>query len=260
VHTIAFVREPSAAIQNFELTHIERLPIDVDRARAQHAHYAAVLNELGARSEWLPPLPALADGVFVEDTALVLPEIAVLTRPGAESRQPEVASVEEALAAFGQLARPLYRILAPACLDGGDVLRIGHRILVGVSSRSNEAGASQLREAVEAYGYEVSAVEVHGCLHLKSACTALSAEVVLANLDYISREALGDVTVIAVDPEEPRAANTLTLGGVTLVSVSYPRTEARLRAAGIQTRSIDVSELEKAESGLTCMSLVVAAN
>lgn len=256
MHTLVLVREPSPAIVNCELTHIARAPIDVERARAQHANYAAVLSELGARSEWLPPLPEHADGVFVEDIALILPEIAVLTRPGAESRQPEVTSVEEALAVHRQLRK----ILAPGSLDGGDVLLIGHRILVGVSSRSNEAGAAQLRDAVQDYGYEVSAVQVDGCLHLKSACTALSPDVVLANLDYIARESLGDVMVIEVDPEEPRAANTLTLGGITLVSASYPRTGARLRAAGIRTRSIDVSELEKAESGLTCMSLVVAAD
>jgi dimethylargininase len=255
VHTLALVRAPSAAIVNCELTHLARVPIDPQRAQAQHARYAAVLSELGARSEWLPPLPELADGVFVEDTALVLPEIAVLTRPGAESRQPEVASVEQALAAH----RPIRRIRAPATLDGGDVLRIGQRILVGVSGRSNAAGVSQLRAAVREFGYEVNAIQVDRCLHLKSACTALSTDAVLANLDYIARAALGDVTVITVDTEEPRAANTLTLGGVTLVSTSYPRTEARLRAAGIHTRSIDVSELEKAESGLTCMSLVVGA-
>jgi dimethylargininase len=253
VHTLALVRAPSAAIVNCELTHLARVPIDVERAQLQHARYAAVLTELGARSEWLPALPALADGVFVEDTAVVLPEVAVLTRPGAESRQPEVASVGEALAAH----RPIRRIRPPANLDGGDVLRVGQRILVGVSGRSNPAGVSQLREAVQEYGYEVSAIRVDGCLHLKSACTALSNDVVLANLDYIERAALGDVTVIAVDAEEPRAANTLTLGGVTLVSASYPRTEARLRAAGIRTRTIDVAELEKAESGLTCMSLIV---
>jgi dimethylargininase len=255
VRTVALVRAPSAAIVNCELTHLARVPIDVELVQLQHARYAAVLNELGARSEWLPSLPELADGVFVEDTAVVLPEIAVLTRPGAVSRQAEVASVEQALAAH----RPIRRIRAPANLDGGDVLRIGRRLLVGVSSRSNAAGVFQLREAVQEYGYEVSAIQVDGCLHLKSACTALSSDVVLANLDYIARDVLGDVTVIAVDPAEPRAANTLTLGGVTLVSTSYPRTEARLRALGIRTRSIDVSELEKAESGLTCMSLVVGA-
>ncbi len=254
MQTIALVRLPSPAIAHCELTHLARVPIDAGRVRAQHARYVAVLDELGARIAWLPPAPQLADAVFVEDTALVLPEVAVLARPGALSRQPEVASVEPALGAH----RPLRRILAPACLEGGDVLRIGRRILVGISSRTNAAGVAQLRAAVAEFGYEVCAIEVGGALHLKSACTLVSTGRVLANLDHIGRAGLGNVTVIAVDRQEPRAANTLTIGGVTLVSASSPRTEAILSAAGIRTRSIDVSELEKAESGLTCMSLIVA--
>jgi dimethylargininase len=253
--SVALVREPSASLERCELTHLARVPIDVALARVQHAAYVSALRGLGIGIVWLPPLPDQADAVFVEDTAVILPEVAVITRPGATSRQPEVATVAQALNAH----RPLRRIQAPACLDGGDVLRIGRRILVGLSSRTNEAGVSQLRTAVQEFGYEVRAVHVMGCLHLKSACTAVSSDTVLANLDYVQRELLGDVTVVEVDAREPGAANTLTLEGVTIVSAKYPRTGENLRRGGIRTQSLDVSELAKAEAGLTCMSLVISA-
>jgi dimethylargininase len=256
VPTIAFVREPGAALDRCELTHLPRVSIDGGVARAQHSHYVSTLSEMGARIEWLTPLPEHADGVFVEDTAVILPEVAVIARPGVASRQGEVESVAASFA----MHRPISRITAPAALDGGDVLCIGRRILVGVSTRTNEAGVSQLQTAVREFNYEVRTVRVNGCLHLKSACTAISPDIVIANLQYIEREVLGDVTVIGVDANEPRAANTLTLGGVTLVSASHPCTEENLRKAGLRTRSIDVSELEKAEAGLTCMSLVLSTS
>lgn len=251
--TRAFVREPSPALARCELTHLARVAIDVDLARKQHAAYVRALEELGAAVDWLPPLADQPDGVFVEDMAVVLPEVAVITRPGAVSRRGEAPSVEQALVACRQLGR----IREPGTLDGGDVLRIGRRILVGLSGRTNDAGIAQLRAAVEEFGYEVHAAQVRGCLHLKSAVTAMADGVVLANLEYLDAAALGDAWIVEVDPREPQAANVLTLGGITLVSAAYPRTEARLREMGVRTRSIDVSELHKAESGVSCMSLIL---
>ena len=250
----ALVRQPSPELSRCELTHLPRQFIDADLATEQHASYVAAFAQLGAAVEWVPPLPDQPDGVFVEDTAVVLPEVAVVTRPGAASRRAEVPSVERALGAY----RPLRRIRQPATLDGGDVLCIGRRILAGLSSRTNEEGIAQLRQAVRDFGYDVRAVRVAACLHLKSACTMISAGTVIANLAWIDAELLGDVKIINVDTSEAGAANTLTLGDVTLVSSACPRTEDRLRRAGIRTRAIDVSELQKAESGLTCMSLIVS--
>jgi dimethylargininase len=255
VQTVAFVREPSAALERCELTHLERIGIDVARARAQHARYAAELDRLGAAVHWLPALEDHPDGVFVEDTAVIVPEVAVITRPGAKSRQGEVTSVAEALRAF----RTLRRIEAPASLDGGDVLRVGRTLMVGLSSRTNAEGCAQLQGAVKEFGYDVQAVQVDGCLHLKSACSRIAPDTVLANLDYIRRELFGDLRVIAVDSRESDAANTVTVGGVTLVSAAFPYTEEKLRRSGIMTKSLDVSELHKAEAGLTCMSLVLEA-
>jgi dimethylargininase len=249
----AIVREPGPALARCELTHLPRTVIDADLAREQHAAYVAVLEQLGAVVEWLPPLDFHPDGVFVEDTAIVLPEVAVLTRPGAASRRGEVPSVGEALAA----RRPLRRILEPGTLDGGDVLCIGRRILAGLSSRTNPDGIAQLRQAVQEFGYDVRTVQVAGCLHLKSACTAISTGLVVANLECIGAEVFGDASIVQVHRSEPQAANTLSLDGVTLVSAAYPRTEDRLRGAGIETRAVDVSELQKAESGVTCMSLIL---
>jgi dimethylargininase len=251
--TRALVRQPSPELSRCELTHLPRQVIDADLAREQHAAYVSALAQLGAAVEWLPPLPHQPDGVFVEDTAVVLPELAVVTRPGAASRRAEVPSVERALAAY----RPLRWIREPGTLDGGDVLCIGRSILAGLSSRTNEQGITQLRQAVREFGYDVRAVQVAGCLHLKSACTMISAGTVIANLACIDAALFGGVKIIEVDASEAGAANTLTLGSVTLVSSAYPQTEDRLRRVGIQTRAIDVSELQKAESGLTCMSLIV---
>jgi dimethylargininase len=148
----------------------------------------------------------------------------------------------------------------PGFLDGGDVLTIGRRVLVGLSTRTNSAGIAQLREALVPFGYGVHDVEVRGCLHLKSACTAIGERHVIANLEFIGRELLGPVEIIEVDPREPRSANTLTVRGTTLFSAAYPRTGERLTAAGLRTRAMDVTELEKAESGLTCMSLLLEEN
>ena len=251
--TVAFVREPSAALERCELTHLQRVVIDVERARAQHARYAAELRRLGATVNWLPALEDHPDGVFVEDTAVILPDVAVITRPGVRSRQGEVTSVAEAL----RVLRPLRSIEAPASLDGGDVLRLGRTLMVGLSSRTNAEGYSQLQAVLAEFGYAVQAVRVDGCLHLKSACSRLAPDTVLANLVYIDRKLLGDVRVIEVDSREPDAANTLTVGGVTLVSTAFPHTEEKLRRSGIMTKSLDVSELHKAEAGLTCMSLVL---
>ena len=252
----AFVRAPSAALNRCELVHMPRVPIDVDSARRQHATYVETLAELGATIEWLAPLDDRPDAVFVEDTAIIFPEIIVPAWPGVSSRQPEVETIAPALAR----CRAVQAVRPPAFLDGGDVLTIGRRVLVGLSTRTNAAGIAQLREALAPFGYNVEGVQVRGCLHLKSACTAIDERRVIANLEFIERAALGEAEVTEVDPREPRSANTLTVRGTTLFSAAYPRTGERLSAAGLRTRAVDVAELEKAESGLTCMSLLMEGN
>jgi len=251
---LALVREVSPQLLRCELTHLERAAIDAPRAVAQHRGYTQALEALGSTLEWLPPLPQCPDGVFVEDTAVPLPEIAVITRPGAASRRGETASVAAAL----EHHRPVARILEPGCLDGGDVLRIGRTLHVGVSGRTNEAGVAQLAQLLRPFGYRIEKLALAGCLHLKSAASFIPPDVLLLNPAWVDAAGFGGLHVIAVDEREPHAANTLTIDGTTLVSAAYPHTCHRLGAAGVRTRTVDVSELHKAEGGLTCMSLLLA--
>ena len=251
---LAFVREVSLRLAQCELAHLERAPIDAVLARRQHREYVAALESLGCRLEWLPPLPEHADGVFVEDTAVIVPEVAVVTRPGVASRRGETASVAAALARHV----PVVHLSEPGCLEGGDVLRIGRRLWAGTSGRTNAAGVAQLAAALAPCGYAVQAVPLTGCLHLKSACTLIPPDVLLANPAWVDPAIFKTRVVIAVAEEEPYAANTLTVGGTTLVSAAYPQTRRRLAAAGIATRALDVGELHKAEAALSCMSLLLA--
>jgi dimethylargininase len=253
VTAVAFVRKPTGSLAFCELTHLERVPIDVARAEGQHAAYAAALAELGARVEWLPPLANHPDAVFVEDTAIVLPELAIIARPGAESRRGEVLSVANALSRY----RSLEWIQAPATLDGGDVLVVGRTVFVGLSTRTSADGVDALRGIVEPHHYEVLPVRVRRSLHLKSACTFIPPVIVVVNPQWIDPAIFGGMNVIATHDSEPAAACTLTFGGSTLVQESAPRTTERLRSAGVNTRPIDISELQKAEAGLTCMSVIV---
>ena len=250
---LALVREVSPQLAHCELTHLERTVIDAQRAARQHRDYTQALQALGCTLEWLPPLPHCPDGVFVEDTAMVLPEIAVVTRPGATSRRGETASVA---ATLGQRAR-VSLIAEPGCLEGGDVLHIGRTQHVGASGRTNAAGIAQLAALLHPCGYRVAQVSLAGCLHLKSACSFIPPDVLLVNPQWVDPAIFGPLHVIAVDEREPHAANTLTIGSTTLVSAAYPHTHRRLEAAGIGTRVVDVSELHKAEGGLTCMSLLL---
>jgi dimethylargininase len=248
---ITLVREVSPQLARCELSLIARQSIDAVRARRQHESYAAGLRALGCELEWLPALPAHADGVFVEDTAVLVPELAVITRPGVASRRGEVDSVAAALMRH----LPVTRLSEPATLEGGDVLRVGHCLYVGISGRSNAQGVTQLGAALAPLGYTVRAVALTGCLHLKSACTFIPPEVLVVNPGWVDPAAFAGTVPLAVDADEPYGANTLTVGGVTLVSSAYPRTQQRLEEAGITTRSLEVDELHKAEAALTCMSL-----
>ena len=174
---LALTREISPAIAHCELTHLEREAIDVDRARTQHAAYEACLRDAGCRVERLAALPDMVDAVFIEDTAVVFDEIAIITRPGAASRRAETAGVADALRKY----RPLYQMESPATADGGDVLVVGHQVLVGRSSRTNDAGIDEMRRVLTPFGYQVVAIEVRGCLHLKSAATAVGDNLLLMN-------------------------------------------------------------------------------
>ncbi len=249
----AITRQISPAMENCLLTHMERIPLNLDLARRQHAAYCQALEAVGCRVVEMPPQPDWPDSVFVEDTALVFDELAVLTRPGAPERRPEVPSIAQALVPY----RRLVALQAPAALDGGDVLRLERSVYVGLSTRSNTAAVAQLAEILGPYGYSVHGLEVSGCLHLKSAVTRVGPNLLLFNPEWVSPEVFRPFECLAVDPDEPNAANALLVGERVIYPTQYPKTAARLKARGIELVGVDVSELVKAEGAVTCCSLVV---
>jgi len=252
---LAITRDISPAIDRCELTHLDRAPIDLAKARAEHAAYEDMLRQLGCRVQRLLAGPDMPDSAFIEDTALVLDELAVITRPGAESRRGETAAVAQALRGL----RPVAAILAPGTLDGGDILRIGQRLYVGRGHRSNDAGIAQLRAIVSSQGYAVHPVDFGKCLHLKTAASLVAEDLMLVNPEWVDAAVFGDMRVIDVDPAEPFAANALRIGESVVYPVEHARTAARLEAAGIDVRRVPTGELAKAESAVTCWSLVLRA-
>jgi dimethylargininase len=249
---IALTRDVSPAIQDAELTYLERQPIDYERAVAQHDAYCGALSRLGLRVLRLPADPACPDCCFIEDTAVVLDELAVVAAPTPVSRRPEVPPVAAALAAF----RELVRLPEGAHLEGGDVLRLGRTLYVGLSTRTNQAGIVSLAHAVEPYAYRVVPVPVTGCLHLKSAVTAIGDEAVLANPEWIAMGAFADVAVLPVHAQEPFAANVVCARGVLVAHAGHPRTLDLLDRYGFTVQPLDMSEFVKAEAGVTCKSIL----
>jgi dimethylargininase len=249
---IAIIRPVSQSIDRCELTNLDRLPIDLKRAIAQHHNYEQALKSAGVEVLSLPGEPDLPDAVFVEDAAVVLDECAIITRPGADSRRPETASITRALAAY----RHLHTILSPGTLDGGDVLVIGKRIWVGLATRSNQSAIDQMQAFLEPYGYVVHSVPLNGCLHLKSAVTQVAEDTLLINPVWVDKANFPGMKFIETDPSESYAANALLVGGMVLYQPSYPKTLRRLEVAGIHPRLVDQSELAKAEGALTCCSLL----
>jgi dimethylargininase len=252
----AYTRDVSPAVADCLLTHLDRQPICPDRAAAQHRSYERALERAGYDVRRLPDLPDHADGVFVEDTAIILGEHAVITRPGAAARRPEVESTAAALAEHFTVHR-----LSRGMLDGGDVLRIGKRLYVGQSRRTDCAGIVNLAGLAGRLGYEVVEVPHDKCLHLKTGATyagpdSAGRDVVLINPDWIDSGAFEDVFLLPSHPAEAFGANSLRAGEQLIMPASSPRTAERLRALGFDVDEVDIGELEKAEAGLTCMSLI----
>ena len=251
---IAITRDVSPHFDECEITHIERTPIDLNVARAQHREYIDALKQLGCNVIELPAEPDLPDSVFVEDTAFILPEVAVITRPGADSRKPETESIIRALSPHINLVH----VRAPATVDGGDVLVIGKNIYVGLSTRSNHEAIDQLNDLLWEYGYTVTGVELHDCLHLKSAVTRVDDETLLINRNWVDAYHFENFDLIEVDASEPFAANCLPIGESIIFPTAFPETRAKLEARGYKIVIVEVSELAKAEGAVTCCSLIIA--
>ncbi len=252
----ALTRGVSPNLESCELEFFDRRPIDLARAIEQHQAYENALKSLGARVISLPGRPEFPDGMFVEDPAIVLDELAVICRMGSEVRRKETASIAEALNEF----RELKWMFAPATLEGGDVMRVGQTLYAGVSRRSNCEGSAQLAELIGPFGYRVVPVAVSGCLHLKSAVCPLGDATLLANREWIDADAFRDFKIVDVPHDEPCAANVLRIADTVLIPASFPITRERLESAGFNVMQLDISELQKAEAGLTCSSLIFDGN
>lgn len=253
---VALIRPVSRSIARCELTYAPRSPIDASLASQQHDLYASALRDLGVEVARLPRLDDAPDAVFVEDCAVVLDEIAILGRTSVASRSGEHLTVAAALRAH----RPLVEIRLPGTLEGGDILRCGRTLYAGRSTRTNDAGIEQLQRLAVPHGYEVIPVDFSGCLHLKSACTTLPSEAVLINPEWVDPAVFDDArNVCRVPPGEPRAANVLAVGETVLLPAGHPSTSSLLMQRGYTVRDVDMSELAKAEGGLTCSSIVFTA-
>jgi dimethylargininase len=231
---------------------MEREPVDVALAARQHEAYEECLRRMGVRVTPLPLLPDAPDAVFIQDTAVVVEEVAVVATMGASCRAGEVESVTEALAAH----RPLRRLAPPATLEGGDVVRVGRTLYVGVSRRTNREGIRQLSDILEPYDYQVRPVEVKGCLHLSTGCSYLGRDLLLLNPAWVDAAAFQYFKILEVPEAEPWAANTIAVGDTVLAPSAFRRTRALIEEHGFRVISTDISELQKAEGALTCMSLL----
>jgi dimethylargininase len=251
----ALTRGVSPNIGDCQLTFMSRECIDYERAAHQHLAYEELLRDLGLHVVSLPARPEMPDAVFVEDGAVVVDEVAVVARMGAAERRPEVASLTEVLSRY----RPLRFLDAPATLEGGDKIRVGRTIYIGVSSRTNLPGVEQLRSALVPYDYEVRQVGVKGCLHLTTGASYLGENTLLVNTDWVDASRFRGFDLIETPAEEPWGANTVVAGGAVLLSASFPRTRELLARRGFDVRTVDISELEKAEAGVSCMSLTFEA-
>lgn len=249
--TLAILRAPGPALAECELTHLDRVRIDAALAAEQHAAYASLLSTLGLEVLTLDPLEGYPDACFVEDPAIALPGRAVLTRPGAASRRGEVD-------ALGAVLRELVPVesLESGSLDGGDVLQLPDRILVGLSTRTDAAGIEALGRISRR---PVHGVRVHGALHLKTVLSWLGGDQVLADPRALDLGAVGmaGLEVVEADPDEPAGPNVLKVAEELVVSEAAPRTVERLGALDLSLHPVDIGEFHKAEAGLTCLSLLI---
>lgn len=249
---IAITREVSSGMMHCELTHLSREVINLEIARKQHRQYEGCLTELGYEIHRLAAESELPDSVFVEDTAVVLDELAIITHPRVSARKLETPAVAEILKTYRKLAY----IEPPATIDGGDVLLINRTLYIGQSNRTNLEAIEQMRRLLTPYDYAVSGVEVSGCLHLKSAVTQVGKNTLLINRDFVGANVFRNYTLIDTDPSEPLGANALLIGDRVIYPAQFPKTQKRLEERGIMVEAVDMSEFSKAEGGVTCCSLL----
>ncbi len=250
---IVLVQTPSPQLSAGQRTFVDRAELDFDRAALQHRNYVKALAACGAEVNALDINENEPDGVFIEDTAIVLDEVAVLASMGTAARRQEPTALRPVL----EQHRQVQAIESPARIEGGDVLRVGRKLIVGLSQRTDEAGIAALTQIVEPHGYSVTAIPIEQCLHLKTACTALPDGRLLVNPNWINTEALSGFDLVWIPPEEPWAANTLPLGNDVVLPAAHIETAELIQNLGFPVKPVDISEFAKAEGGVTCLSLVI---
>lgn len=224
---------------------------DYDTMVSQHAAYTEALKKLGLTVEVLEAQEAYPDAHFVEDTAVVFPEAAVITNPGADARKGEEVTIEAALCAH----RPIEKITAPGTVDGGDILMVGRHFFIGVSDRTNQAGAEQLGAIVTKYGYTWTPVPVAAGLHFKSSVNYVGKNTLLVTEAFKDRSELNGYALLVLDPDEEYAGNTLLINETLIMPQGYPKTRAKLETLGLPIVELETSETRKMDGGLTCLSL-----
>ncbi len=235
-----------------ELTYIDREVVDFALAQQQHEQYCQMLVSLGVELITLDVNSSLPDSCFVEDTAIVLDEIAIITSMGTTTRRSEPEGVKQELSKY----REIVTIQLPATIEGGDVLRVGKTLFVGISSRTNTLAISELANIVKRFGYIVVAVPVTGCLHLKTACTAILDDVLLLNPAWIDTTPLQGYTLEYVATNEPWAANTIRVGNALCAQTDFPKTLERIQKFRDRVELLNISEFRKVEAGLSCLSIL----
>jgi dimethylargininase len=251
----ALTRGVSPTIGDCKLTFIKRERIDVAAAARQHGAYKQCLTKMGVQITSLVLMPEAPDAVFIQDTAVVVDEVAVVATMGAACRAEEVESVAQALSSH----RPLKRLSPPATLEGGDVVRIGRTLYVGDSGRTNREGIRQLSDILAPYDYQVIPVGVRGCLHLSTGCSYLGHGLMLLNPVWVDAAPFQQFEILEVPETEPWSANTIAVGDTVLLASAFERTCALVQERGLNVIATDISELQKAEGALTCMSLMFDA-
>lgn len=249
--TQAIVRKPGKNFATGLTTTVSAEPPRYELLLEQHEAYLETLTSCGLHVTVLDPLPDYPDAYFVEDTAVVAPDVAVITNPGADARKGEEESMAQVLAGF----RKIQRIKAPGTVDGGDVLQVGDHFFIGLSQRTNEEGASQLGRILETYGNTFETVAVPSGLHFKSSVNYVGKNTLLVTTDFAGHEKLDGYNQIVVESSETYAANTLLINAHLLIPAGYPATRKKLKALGLEIIELETSEVRKMDGGLTCMSI-----
>lgn len=248
----AITHNVSSKIGDCELTFIDRAPIDLEKAARQHANYCALLEKLGVAIARLSENGSYPDACFVEDTAVVVDEVAIICSMGVASRRGETALIERELSRHRETAR----VLLPATIEGGDVLRVGKKVFVGLSTRTNDRGVDVLARVLTPLGYDVVPVLTKRSLHLKSVCTAIDDETLIVNPNWVGLDPFQGFNLVHTPADEPWAGNVLRVGKAVCVQEGFPKTVEMVGRVAERVEVIDTSELGKAEGALTCLSII----